>query len=97
MSGAFSPTEDVESRVIELMMGNSEQIQVDLDNLPTDDEEFDYLLNCAQESEALAPEYAKIAQGYWRLGLLKNAKAVVDGGIQSTCWSLKYQLPALWV
>lgn len=66
-------------------MGNSEQIEVDLDNLPTDEEEFDYLLGCAEESQALSEEYTRIAQAYWRRGLLENAKAVVAGGIKSAC------------
>ncbi|KAG8995767.1 hypothetical protein FRB94_011657 [Tulasnella sp. JGI-2019a] len=84
------------SRILELMMDNSEQIQVDLDNLPTDQTEFEYLLECAQDSSALSREYTKIAQGYWRRGLLQNAKAVVEGGIQKLKGSKRSQeLPSL--
>lgn len=64
-------------------MGNSEQIEVDLDNLPTEEEEFDYLLGCVKESDAGAKECTSIAQEYWRQGHLANARAIAKASIES--------------
>ncbi|KAG8900293.1 hypothetical protein FRB99_006134 [Tulasnella sp. 403] len=98
MSGYYSPTSETAAppRTLELMMGNSEQIEVDLDNLPTEEEEFDYLLGCVKESEIGAKECTRIAQEYWRRGHLANARAIAKAGIEKFKEEGKLQeLPAI--
>lgn len=67
------------------MLGNSEQIEVDLDNLPMEDEEFEYLRGCVKESDVRARECTHIAQEYWRRGHLDKARALAEESIQSMC------------
>ncbi|KAG8952026.1 hypothetical protein FRC04_005359 [Tulasnella sp. 424] len=96
--GSRSPTpQGSSSRTLELMLGNSEQIEVDLDNLPLEDEEFEYLRGCVKESDVRARECTHIAQEYWRRGHLDKARALAEESIQKFKEERKDQeLPPLY-
>ncbi|KIO17833.1 hypothetical protein M407DRAFT_84591 [Tulasnella calospora MUT 4182] len=96
--GSRSPTPPgSSSRTLELMLGNSEQIEVDLDNLPLEDEEFEYLRGCVKESDVRARECTHIAQEYWRRGHLDKARALAEESIQKFKEERKDQeLPPLY-
>lgn len=85
MMDGTPPPEQTQVRMVTLLVDNSEQVEVILDELPKDDEDgFDYLVTCIKDAgDATVKKVAAIAQEYWRLGNLGNAKAVTSAGIES--------------
>ncbi|KAG8935468.1 hypothetical protein FRC03_009248 [Tulasnella sp. 419] len=66
-------------RTIDVILpGGSEQISIDLDNLPFEEEGFEDILSCLNDAQGRVIEFTQIAQEYWRTGNYEFAKGVAD-------------------